>query len=129
MRVSWKDGLATVATGAAVVLYLLWTNGSAAQGLSVPALAGIVFALGFVGCTSDAANMASVYGPGPDRTAPMSYSVAMTIVGIVGLVAGVVAIVGANEPALGVLVVAIVALWAIATLRHADGGRLAHATR
>ncbi len=128
MRVSWRDGLATVVTGAAVVLYLLWTNGAAAEGMSVRALSGIVLALGFVGCTSDAANMASVYGPGPERTAPMSYTVATSIVGLVALVAGIVAIVGASETALGVLVVAIVALWAIASARHAFGGRLEHAT-
>lgn len=126
MRVSWRDGLATVVTGAAVALYLLWTNGAAAEGMSVRALSGIVLALGFVGCTSDAANMASIYGP--DRTAPMSYTAATSIVGLVALVAGIVAIVGASETALGVLVVAIVALWAIATARHAFGGRLEHAT-
>ena len=127
MRVSWRDGLATVTTAAAVVLYLLWTNGAAADGLSVRALSGIVFALGLVACTSDAPHMASVYAPGAERTAPTSYTVATTIVGLIALAAGIVAIVGASETALGVLVVAIVALWAMATLRHAVGGRVEHA--
>jgi hypothetical protein len=129
MRVTWRDGLSTVAVAAATVLFLLWENGSAAQGLSVRALAGIVFALGWVGCVSDGAHMASVYVPGPDRTAPMSYSVAISILGLVALVAGILAIVGPSETAIGVLVVAMLGLWAMATLRHAAGDRLVPASR
>jgi hypothetical protein len=129
MRVTWRDGLATIAVAAATVLFLLWENGSAAQGLSVRAVAVIVFALGWVGCVSDAPHMASVYVPGPDRTVPMSYSVAMSILGAVALVAGIVAIVGSSESAISVLVVAMLGLWAMATLRHAVGERLVPASR
>ena len=128
MRVTWRDGVATIAVAAATVLYLLWNSGSVAEGTSVRAMAGILFALGFVGCVSSGAQMASVYAPG-ERTESMSYTVAATVLGLVVLVAGLIAIIGPSETALGVFVVAMLALWAIATLRHAAGTRVAPAPR
>jgi hypothetical protein len=127
MRLTWKDGLATLATGAAVALYLLWTNGSAAQGLSVRGIASLTLALGFVACASVGSNMSSVYVPGEEATTSRVYSVVMTIVGVVTLVAGIIAIVGANEAALGTMVVAMIVLWLVASLRHAFGGWFARA--
>jgi hypothetical protein len=51
MSLTWKDGLATLFVGAAAVLYLLWSGGTTASGLSGPrALSVAIFGLGVGGC-------------------------------------------------------------------------------
>jgi hypothetical protein len=116
MRLTWRDGLATLFVAGAAVLYALWLAPS------TRVLGAVVFTLGFAGCMSDQAEMAGVYGAEGRRRAPMAYVVVASLVGAVALVAGIVTLVGASETALGVLVAAIVALWAMATVRHALAG-------
>jgi hypothetical protein len=119
MHLTKRDAVATVATAAAAGLYVLWATGTAFAGLSVRAVAVIAFALGWVGCTSAGPRMAAVYHAERASSVPIAYSVVASIVGAVALVAGVVAIVWANETVLAVLVWSTVAIWAITTARHA----------
>jgi hypothetical protein len=119
MRLTWKrDGPATLFVAAAAVLYALWVTETGLTGMSTRALGAAVFVLGLAACTSDRAEMAIVYGA-PCRRPSMLYVVTASILGAVALVAGIIALVSANEAMLATLVTAMAALWVIATLRHA----------
>jgi hypothetical protein len=118
MRITWKDGLATLFVLVSAGLYGLWVSGVAAQGMGVRALAVVVFALGFAGCVSASSEMAEVFKAGADRTVPLGYQVLASLVGAVALVSGVLAMIRGSEPMLAAMVVATVALWLAATVRH-----------
>lgn len=118
LRLTWKDGVATLAVAAATIGYLLWLTDTAFTGWSTRSAAVAVFALGFVGCTSVADRMASVYGAqGADR-APMTYVVLSSVAGGVALVAGLIAMISSSTTMLATLVVAMLALWGLATARQ-----------
>ena len=74
MRLTWRDGLATLLVAAAAVLYALWAGGALIPGVSTRWMTVIAFAL-------------------------------------------------ASEAMLATLVAAMIALWLIATARHALTGR------
>jgi hypothetical protein len=116
MSLTWRDGLATALVGAAGVFYLLWVGGTTVAGLSGPrTLAVAIFALGIGGCTTARSNMEAVYGVG-GRARP---AVLLTsVLGGLTLVAGFVAISGGSTAALATLTATMVALWALATIRH-----------
>jgi uncharacterized membrane protein len=119
MSLTWKDGLATALVGAAGVLYLLWVGGTTVAGLSGPrALAVAIFALGIGGCTTARSNMEAVYGVGGRPRPPVLYVVLTSVLGGLTLVAGVVAISGGSTATLAPLTGTMVALWALATIRH-----------
>jgi hypothetical protein len=127
MRFSWRDGLATVSVGVGTVLYLLWLAGVEVAGPRV--LAGVVLVLGLA-----ASATAVVYGVGAGlMKASKVYLIVASVFGLAALIAGVMALVDVNEPALAVLVVANVALWLMSTIRHGvtaagpiGGGRMWH---
>lgn len=96
-------------------LYALWLTGTGMAGTSTRVIGAMVFALGWMGCTSNQAAMAEVFGVGAPRRAPMGYVVMASIIGAVALVAGVITIVTGNE---ATLVIAMVVLWAMSTVRH-----------
>jgi len=54
MRLTWRDGMATLFVAAAVVVFALWQSETAMTEMSTRAMAVVVFALGWLGCTSDA---------------------------------------------------------------------------
>ena len=122
MRLTWRDGVASLFVAAAAVLYGLWLTGTAMTGTSIRVLGAVVFAFGWLACTSNAAEMAVVYGAGCNRHAPMAYVVPASLIGGVALVAGVMTLVTASEAMLAILVAATVALWAMSTVRHAIAG-------
>jgi hypothetical protein len=118
MSLSWKDGLATVFVGAAVVLYMLSQDGTTIAGLSGPrALTVAIFGLGVGGCYTAKSHMEAVYGGGGPRP-PLLYVVVASAMGAVALVAGIVALAGGGDAALATLTAAMIALWAVATIRH-----------
>ena len=120
MSLTWKDGLATVFVGAAVVLYLLWVSGTAVGGLSTArAMAVAIFALGIGACYTAKSHMEAMYGAGGRARPPLLYVVLVSVLGAVMLVAGIVALVGGADGALATLTLAMLALWALATIRHA----------
>ncbi len=116
MRLTYRDGIATVATAAAVVFYALWATNTVAPNLSTRVAALVVFGLGFVGCPTAAQDVS-----GRNTTTRRWYATTTTVLGFVALVAGVSAMVFASEVMLAILVVALVALWLAATARHAYG--------
>ena len=81
-------------------------------------IGGLVFALGWAACTSNKDEMSYVYAPKGRKRPPMVYVVVASAIGFVALTAGVITIVKASEAMLAVLVSALVALWAMSTLRH-----------
>ncbi len=119
MSFTWKDGLATVFVGAAGVLYLLWAGGTTVSGLSGPrALTVVIFGLGVGGCYTAKSHMETVYGVGGRTRPPLYYVVLASGLGAVALVAGVVAFASGGDAALATMTGAMVALWALATIRH-----------
>ena len=124
MSLTWKDGLATALVGAAAALYLLWVSDTTVAGLTgIRALTVAVFALGVGGCYAARSEMAAVYGAGGGPRPPLLYVVLATILGGVTLVAGIVAFAGGGDAALATLTGAMVALWALATIRRTTSRR------
>lgn len=119
MSLTWKDGLATVFVGAGAVLYVLHLGGTAVAGLSGPqALSMAVFALGVAACYTTKSQMAQMYGVGDRPRPPLAYVVLASVLGSVMLVAGIIAVVTGLTWALTTLLLAMVTLWALATIRH-----------
>jgi hypothetical protein len=120
MRLTWKrDGLASLFVVAAALLYALWVTETGLTGMSTRTLGAAVFVLGWAACTRNKAEMAILYGVDGPRRPSIPYVVAASILGAVALVAGIIALVRANEAMLATLVITMSALWMIATLRHA----------
>jgi hypothetical protein len=112
-RLTWRDGVATILVGAGVALYLIWLSGS--ELIGPRALAATIFGLGLA-----ASVVAVVYGVGAGLLrAPRLYLALSSLIGLVALVAGIIAITSVNEAMLATLVVTTVVLWLMATIRHA----------
>lgn len=123
MRLTWRDDLATIMVGMAALLTTLSLNEIAYTTMSVRTLGGIVFPLGIAACGIDRKEMAGVYGVDGRRRPPAVYVVTTSLLGFAALVAGVATLLSASEAMLITLVATIVALWLIATIRHAVGDR------
>ena len=124
MRLTWRDVLATLLVAGAAVLYALWAADTLMLGVSTRWMTVIAFALGMAACTASQRQLGEVYGAtreGPRPSGP--YIALATALGIVMLVAGILAFVLASEAMLATLVAAMIALWLIATGRHALTGR------
>src|ERR1700737_4519325 len=113
MRLTWKDAVSTVFMAAIVVIYVAILNSTTAWLISsARGTAAAVLVLGIVGgCGLSAA--AEQY----QRV--RAYASFASVLGVTALVAGVVALITASTVALAVLVVATLALWLVATTRHA----------
>jgi hypothetical protein len=123
MRLTRKDLRATVVVVGAAVFYTLWLTGTVAADMSTRVVTGIVFALGWLGCTSDIDQMRFLFGVDEDERPPLVYVVLASLVGGVALVAGAIAIIWGNEAMLATLVVAMAVLWVATTARHQISGR------
>lgn len=119
MKLTRNDARATLVVAVAVIFYLLWATETVATGVAPRIVAGIVFALGWLGCTSDVEGMKSVYGVDEATRPPIVYVVFASLIGALALVAGVIAIGWANEAMLATMVVAMAVLWLMTTVRHA----------
>lgn len=118
MRLTWRDGAAALAVAAATAGYLLWSTGAAFQSTSIRVIALGVLALGVVGCTAAGDRMTEMDGAGQRSHTPVWFTVATSALGAGALVAGLTAIIAASETMLGLLVLAMVALWVLATARQ-----------
>ena len=119
MRLTWKDGLATVFVGVAVALYGFWMAGTEVLGLtSTRAVSTVVLLLGIAGCYTAQSFFAAIYGRGQDTRPPTPYVVLVTTVGVAALGAAGVALIAGSTVALTILIIALIALWAMATIRH-----------
>lgn len=120
MRLTIRDGLATVFVAAAAAVYVPWVTGAALTGWSVRVTAAVVFALGWAACMTDQKQMAVVYGAaGEGPRPPAAYAVLVSVIGALALVAGVIALVTGSAALLATLAGSMAGLWLIATARHA----------
>ena len=118
--------MAALAVAVATVGYLLWSTGTAFETTSPRVIALGVFALGVVGCMAAADRMTEMYGAGERDHTPVWFRVVISAVGAIALVGGLTAIITANQSMLGVLVVATVALWVLATARQLTSAAPTH---
>lgn len=119
MRLNWRDWVATLCVAAAVALYGVWLAGAILTGASgVKVVAGTVLALGVI-----ASAFAVVPGFGQLMGGSKPYLAIASLLGIGALAAGIVTLVNGEEVMLATLVVATIALWAIATVRHVRASR------
>lgn len=124
MRLTWRDGLATLLVAAAAVLCALWAGNALMPGVSTRWMTVIAFALGMAACTVNQRALGEVYGASGEGPRPSGLYIALaTALGVVMLAAGVLAFALASEAMLATLVTAMIALWLIATARHALAGR------
>lgn len=123
MRLSWRDGVATICVGAAVVLYAVWLSQDEVIGMSSPRGIGLtVLLLGLAASVT-----AVVFGVGEGLLHASKLYLAITSVfGLVALVAGIVVLTNENETMLDALVASTGVLWAMSTVRHVMGSRHAH---
>lgn len=133
MSIPMRDRIATALVALAVVVYVAWATGSAVPGMDGIRVTGlVVLGLGFVAS-------ASAVVPGFERLLRGNrlYLAVTSLIGVVAFAGGVVTLVGASEVALGVMVAAMVVLWAIATIHHSmlaaagpsSGGRMSRTPR
>jgi hypothetical protein len=115
MRLTWKDAVSTVFMAAIVVIYVAYLNSTTAWLISsTRGTVGAVLVLGMVGGCA----MSAAVGQREDMRASAYRSFA-SVLGATALVAGVIAMITASSVALGILVVTTLALWLVATARHA----------
>lgn len=123
MSLPKRDVIATVLVVASVVLYGLWLVDAAPPGLdSIRATGIVILGLGF-------AASASAVVPGFEQLmhGNKAYVGVTATIGLVAFVAGLQMLVAQSETALGILVLAMIALWAIATVHHTIlAGRAGH---
>lgn len=116
MHLSWRDWLATFFVGVALVAYLM---SSATTGVFDSSRTDVVAAVVFA-CGLAASVTAVVYGVGAGLLrANKPYLAITALLGVVALVAGIIAMATESEAALTALTAATVLLWLASTVRHA----------
>ena len=114
MRLTWKDATATLLIGAIVAVYLAFLNGTSLWLISsARGTTAAVLVLGTAGCA-----MRDLHATGRSRSARVFLAVA-TALGVLALAAGLIGLITGSTVALTVLVAGTIALWLIATVRHA----------
>ena len=114
MHFGRRDMVATVCVAAGVLVYAFWAASHPLAGLSsVRVIALVVLGTGVAASASAVVPsfMQLLHG---SRT----YMMGTSLLGVIALVAGIIAVFGRTEAMLHLLVAATVALWAIATVRH-----------
>ncbi len=114
MRFTKRDIIATTYVAVAAAVYGLWVSGAALPGLhSTRATGSLALALGF------AASATAVVPTFAQLLRGNKLYLAITaLVGVVAVVGGVLALAAASDGALAVMMLAMVGLWAIATVHH-----------
>lgn len=116
MKLTWKDGVATLIMALGTAAYLTFLAGTTLPLLSgVRGTAAVLLVLGFAGCgfSRQPDGFRGTWG------LTKAYVVTMTVLGLVALGAGIGALIFASGIILAVQFFAIFALWLLATLRHA----------
>lgn len=118
MRLTWKDGLATVFVAAAVVIFAVWSAGGSVVGISGRGLVVAIFLLGIAGCYTAQSQFEAVYGGNGTIRPPMGYVVLVSVVGALATVAGIVALIVGGGLAVTTLLLAMIVMWILSTARH-----------
>jgi hypothetical protein len=114
MNLQKRDLIATGLVAAAGVLYLLWLLDAVPTAMSGVRVTGtVILVLGFLASAS-----AVVPTFGQLLHGNKEYLAMTSLIGLGASVAGVVMLVSASEPALAVVMFAMIALWLIATVHH-----------
>jgi hypothetical protein len=121
MRIAGRDVATTIFVAAAVAIYALWTADIALVTTSATVIGLIVFVLGWAACTVNQSETKVVYGADAKKRATTGYAVTASVVGAAALITGIATLVTGSESMLIALLVAMVALWIMATARHAFG--------
>jgi hypothetical protein len=118
MRLTWKDAVTTVVIAVIVATYAAFLNGTSLWLISsARGTASVVLVLGIVGgCALSSA--ADLYN-GPQSRSTQAFAGLATLGGIIALAAAVIGMITGSTIALAILVAATIALWLIATMRHA----------
>jgi hypothetical protein len=112
MRLSGRDGFATLLVGVGALLYGLWLGDVVSVGPRFVTV--VVLVLGLAASVT-----AVVYGVGAGLLhASKVYLVAASAIGLAASVAGVWALAAESEAMLAILVATTVVLWLMATVRH-----------
>lgn len=118
MRLTWKDAVATLFMGGIVAVYVAYLNGTSAWLISTArGTTTAVLVLGFVGGCA-LGGLADAYTGAKSRSA-LAFTVVATILGLTALTAAIVGLITGGTVALAVLVATTLALWLVATMRHA----------
>ncbi len=117
MRLTWKDGVATTFAAATVGVYAAFLHGTDWPIINgVRGVTATILVFGAVGgCSMSRADLYSA----PRTTAKRVFAWIAGTAGVVALVAAVSALISADQRALAVFFSATLALWVIATVRHA----------
>ena len=118
MRLTWKDGLATVLVGAAVVVFAVWAAGGSVLGVSGRGLVVAIFLLGIAGCYTAQSHFETVYGINGTTRPPRAYVVLVSAVGALAMVAGIVSLIVGGGLAVTTLLLAMIVMWMLSTARH-----------
>ena len=119
MRLTWRDGSATLLVAGAAAVYALWATGTAMAGASITVIVAVVFGLGWAACLTDQREMQIVYGADRQHPRPpLGYIMLTSAMGVMTLGAGIAALVTASDAALVILLAGMIALWVLATARH-----------
>jgi hypothetical protein len=114
MHLPKRDIIATGIVAAAALLYLLWAIDSTLPGMNSTRVTGVaVLTLGF-------AASASAVVPTFDQLihGNKTYLAVTSLIGLVGVIAGVQMLVTGSGTSLGVVMAAMAVLWLIATIHH-----------
>ena len=118
MRLTWKDAVATLFMAAVVAVYVAYLNGTSAWLISTArGTTTAVLVLGFVGGCA-LGGLAEAY-TGAKSASALAFTVIATILGLTALTAAIAGLITGGTGALAVLVAATLALWLVATIRHA----------
>jgi hypothetical protein len=119
MRLTWRNGSATLLVAAAAAVYALWATRTAMAGTSTTVIAAVLFGLGWAACLTDRREMQIVYGADPQHPRPpLGYIVLTSAIGVMTLGAGIAALVIATGTTVVILLAGLIALWMLATGRH-----------
>jgi hypothetical protein len=118
MRLTWKDGMSTLFMAAIAAAYVAFLNGTSMWLISsARGTITAVLVLGIVGgCALGAAG--SLYSETLSRPARIYRAIASAL-GLIALTAAVAGLITGSEVMLAILFGATMALWLIATARHA----------
>lgn len=118
MRLSWRDGVATVCVAAAALLYAVWLSEDEVLGMSGSRLLGVIVLV--LGLAASVTAVVFGVGEGLLRASKLYLAIA-SVVGLAALVAGILVLVNESETMLATLVGSTVGLWLISTVRHGLG--------
>lgn len=113
MSLSKRDAVATGLVAAAAVLYIVWAVGLLPAAMSTRVTGAVILVLGFLAS-------ASAVVPSFDQLLHGNkwYLAATSLIGLVAAVAGVMMLVNASGPALGIVMAGMVVLWVLSTIHH-----------